>query len=87
MIEEVIPTSDQIQEDSMVKATRRSTRGVHPHVSMKDFVSLNINKDVQYPIPNYVAYDNLSTVYKVLIAASSELTKPTTYNEAIKDPR
>lgn len=87
VIENDVPELVQRQQNTIYGTTRRSTRGVHQLVWMKDFVSLNINKDIQYPISSYISYDNLSLSYKAFIAASSQFTKPTTYAEAIKDPR
>lgn len=54
---------------------------------MKDFVSLNINKDVKYPISDYLFYCPLSRPYEVFVAATFLLIEPTIYAEAIKNPR
>lgn len=46
LIENELSETQLPQERSERLVTRRSTRTVHPLVWMKDFVSLNINKDV-----------------------------------------
>jgi len=51
---------------------------------MKDFVS---HKGVKYPMGNYLRYDHLSPSYQCYIAATSSIYEPTTYSEAITDPR
>lgn len=66
---------------------RWSTRESHPPIWIKDFVSLNINKEVKYPISANVAYDHLFDSYKAYIVATSSLVEPTTYDEAVKDSR
>lgn len=68
-------------------STRISVREPHPPKWLKDFVSLNINKDVKYPIYEYISYYHLSHSYQAFIVATSALVEPTTYAEANKDPR
>ncbi|XP_055814406.1 uncharacterized protein LOC129884055 [Solanum dulcamara] len=67
--------------------TRRSTRSKHPPIWLKDFVSLNAKQDVQYPLSNYVSYSHLSHSHQCFIAATSSVIEPTSYTEAVKDPR
>ncbi|XP_055800446.1 uncharacterized protein LOC129869896 [Solanum dulcamara] len=87
----------QLQDDLIVpevppvavvpQPTRQSTRSKHPPAWLKDFVSFNTLKDVPYPISNYVTYSHLSPSYQCYIAATSTVTEPSTYAEAIKNPR
>ncbi|XP_055812079.1 uncharacterized protein LOC129881995 [Solanum dulcamara] len=67
--------------------TRRSARSKHPLIWLKDFVSLNVKQDVQYPLSNYVSYSHLSPSHQCFIAATSSVIEPTSYAEAVKDPR
>ncbi|XP_055822236.1 uncharacterized protein LOC129890778 [Solanum dulcamara] len=67
--------------------TRRSTRAKQPPLWLKDFVSLNVKQDVQYPLSNYVSYSHFSPTYQCFIAATSTVTEPNSYVETIKDPR
>ncbi|XP_055822124.1 uncharacterized protein LOC129890635 [Solanum dulcamara] len=87
----------QLQDDLIVpevspvavvpQPTRQSTRSKHPPAWLKDFVSFNTLKYVPYPISNYVTYSYLSPSYQCYIVAISTVTEPSTYAEAIKDPR
>lgn len=54
---------------------------------MKDFVSLNMHKDVSNHISNQALYRRLSNKYKEFVASSLVVTKTTTYPEECKDPR
>ncbi|XP_055803840.1 uncharacterized protein LOC129872909 [Solanum dulcamara] len=66
--------------------TRRSVRSKHPPIWMKDFVSLNVKQDIQYPLSNYVIYSHLSPSHQCFIAATSSMIEPTNYAEAVKHP-
>ncbi|XP_075092129.1 uncharacterized protein LOC107791056 [Nicotiana tabacum] len=66
---------------------RKSTRTKQPPIWMKDFVSLNNHKDVPYAISNYLSYDTLSPKYQTYIEATSTIVEPSSYEEAIKDPK
>lgn len=66
---------------------RKSSRGRHPPGWMKDFVSLNVHENVSYALANYIYYDSLSPRYQNYLAAFSNMVEPTSYAEAIKDPR
>ncbi|XP_055800631.1 uncharacterized mitochondrial protein AtMg00820-like [Solanum dulcamara] len=68
-------------------APRRSVKSKQPSTWLRDFVSLNITSDVQYPLSNYVNYSHLSPTYQHYIAATSTITEPTSYADAIKDSR
>ncbi|XP_059295461.1 uncharacterized mitochondrial protein AtMg00820-like [Lycium ferocissimum] len=54
---------------------------------MKDFVSLNIHEDTPYGLNKYLSYERLSPKYQAYIATFSSTTEPTSYSEAIQDPR
>ncbi|XP_015160329.1 uncharacterized protein [Solanum tuberosum] len=73
--------------ESAVPVGRRSTRKTQTPTWMKDFVSLNTTKDVQYTLCNYISYDHLSPSYQCYIAATSTIKEPMSYAEAIKDKR
>lgn len=66
---------------------RKSSRDKRPPLWMKDFVSLNIHQDKPYTLSKFISYDNISPTYQSFIAASSSISEPTIYHEAIKDPR
>lgn len=66
---------------------RRSTREKNPPIWLKDFVTLNVHKDVLYAISNYVSYERLTPKYQAYIAAFSSIVEPNTYEEASRDPR
>lgn len=51
---------------------------------MKNFVTLKVNKEVKFPIANYVAYDHLSKTCQSFVAATSTITELTTYEKLIK---
>lgn len=67
--------------------TRRSIRGVKPPVWMKDYVSFNVGKHVEYPIHECVEYNHLSKSYQELVAAMSMYTEPATFDETSKDSK
>ncbi|XP_055803621.1 uncharacterized protein LOC129872729 [Solanum dulcamara] len=82
------PHTDVIESDvSDPTITRRSTRSKHPPTWMKDFVSLNVKQDVQYPLSNYVSYSHLSPSHQNFIAAASSVIELTSYAETVKHPR
>lgn len=54
---------------------------------MKDFVSLNMGKQVRYPIADNVAYNHLSKPYQEFVAATSVLTESVSFAETNKDPK
>lgn len=66
---------------------RRTTRGSHPPVWMKDFVSLNMSKEVKYPIEWCVSYSHLSKSYQEFVVVTFILTEPAFFAEASKDPK
>ncbi|XP_049349445.1 uncharacterized protein LOC125814012 [Solanum verrucosum] len=74
-------------QDVVQAPTRRSTRTTHTPKWMRDFVSLNISKDVQYPLCNYMSYDHLSPSYKCYIDATSTVQEHVSYADTIKDKR
>ncbi|XP_049372613.1 uncharacterized protein LOC125837561 [Solanum verrucosum] len=86
-VKETVQDNESVSTDSQTVVNRRSTRGVHPPVWMKDFVSLNMGKQVKYPIADSVAYNHLSKSYQEFVAATSILTEPTSFAEASKDPK
>ncbi|XP_019251164.1 PREDICTED: uncharacterized protein LOC109230088 [Nicotiana attenuata] len=44
-------------------------------------------RPVPYPISNYISYEGLSSSYRAFISTSSNITEPTTFAEAIRDPK
>ncbi|XP_069152641.1 uncharacterized protein [Solanum lycopersicum] len=87
MLEEPDPEGAESQEPIEPLVTRRSTRGAHTPIWMKDFVLLNINKEIQFLVSDCVAYKHLSKSYQAFIASTSMLQEPTTYAEASKNPK
>lgn len=87
MLEEPDPEGAESQEPIEPLVTRRSTRGAHTPIWMKDFVLLNINKEIQFLVSDCVAYKHLSKSYQDFIASTSMLQEPTTYAEASKNPK
>ncbi|XP_075096561.1 uncharacterized protein LOC142174629 [Nicotiana tabacum] len=75
------------QQNQQNNTTRRSGREKHPPIWMKDFVSLNVHHDVNYPISNYLSYENISPKYQAYISTFSTTTEPNSYAEAVRDPR
>ncbi|XP_047249856.1 uncharacterized protein LOC107876822 isoform X1 [Capsicum annuum] len=73
-----------IQPAVVLTISRRSTRTTHPPRWMKDFVSIY---NVPYTLSNYLDYDALHPNYQSFLASSSTNTEPTSYAEAIQDPR
>ncbi|XP_055831032.1 uncharacterized protein LOC129900095 [Solanum dulcamara] len=63
--------------------TRRSTRSKQPPIWLKNFISLN----VQHPMSNYVSYFYLSPSHHCFITATSSVIEPTSYEEAVQNPR
>lgn len=66
----------QVTAPDMVRAepavpNRRSTRDRHTPKWMKDFISLNINTEVSYPMCNYICYNHLSPAYQSYLVAKS----------------
>jgi len=86
-VEEIVQGQDCVSNDPPTVVNRRSTRGVHPPVWMKDFVSLNMGKQVKYPIEECVSYSHLSKSYQEFVAATSMLTEPTSFADASRDPK
>nr|XP_009621429.1 uncharacterized protein LOC104113050 [Nicotiana tomentosiformis]XP_016510976.1 PREDICTED: uncharacterized protein LOC107828215 [Nicotiana tabacum] len=66
---------------------RKSTRPKQTPIWMKNFISLNIYKDVPYAISNYLSYGTLSPKYHAYIAATLTIVEPSSYEAAVKDPR
>lgn len=87
MLKEPDPESAESQKPIELVVTRESSKGAHPPIWMKDFVSLNINKEIQFAISDCVAYKYLSKSYLTFIASTSMLQEPATYAEASKDPK
>lgn len=77
----------ELQDDSLPTVYIRSIRTKQTPTWTKAFVSLNINKEVQYPMSNYMSYAHLSPTYQCYIATTSTVKEPTTYSEAIKYKR
>ena len=79
-----------VNEDTVqipLQPSRKSGRSSKPPIWLKDFVSLNIQKESDYGIQNYISYENISDKYSAYIAAASNHTEPKSYKEAVKDSR
>ena len=79
-----------INEDTTqipLQPSRKSGRSSKLPIWLKDFVSLNIQKESDYGIQNYISYENISDKYSAYIAAASIHTEPKSYTEAAKDSR
>ncbi|KAH0780949.1 hypothetical protein KY290_000547 [Solanum tuberosum] len=59
MVNTEVIESVEIPQEAEVLHNRRSTRHKHTPTWMKDFVSLSVNKDVQYPLGDYMSYAHL----------------------------
>ncbi|XP_070026237.1 uncharacterized protein [Nicotiana sylvestris] len=66
---------------------RISLRTKYPPLWLKDFVTQPSNTTTPYSMANYVSYNSLSPSYQSYIAAFSTIVEPSSYEEAIKDPR
>lgn len=72
VLQEVHEEPTQVpQEDIVLTDTRRSTRNKQTSTWIKDFVSLNINKDVQHSMCSYMSYAHLSHTYQYYISTIS----------------
>nr|XP_009794500.1 PREDICTED: uncharacterized protein LOC104241267 [Nicotiana sylvestris] len=84
-----IPSNETTEEVQPVQL-RRSNRGLKPPIWMQDYV-FPINgassSTCIYPISNYVNYNALSAIYQSYLTVTSQETEPTSYTEAMKDPR
>ncbi|XP_070015759.1 uncharacterized protein [Nicotiana sylvestris] len=69
-----------------VELTRKSTRTSRPPIWKKDFISLSLHNKANYPISNYISYNNISPKYTAFLAAFSSVTEPQSYTEAAQDP-
>ncbi|XP_075081100.1 uncharacterized protein LOC142166259 [Nicotiana tabacum] len=88
--EENQPETSQVSskiQNQVQPQLRKSCRGKHPPVWMKDFVSLNIHQNVPYALYKYISYDKISSKYQAYVSATSSITEPTSYSEAILDPK
>ena len=72
---------DEIQEEDM--PLRRSSRQPQPSTRLKDYVTYAVN----YPIQDYISYENVSNEHYAFIAAMSKIEEPTNYEVARNDPK
>ena len=61
---------------------RRSSRVSQPPTWLKDYVTCT----VQYPIQNYVSYENVSSQHKAFIMSLQKEVEPKNFQEAIQMP-
>lgn len=54
---------------------------------MKYFISLNIHAEAPYALNKYIGYQEVSSAHQAFIASISAVTKPSSYFQAMKDPR
>jgi len=87
VVSTAVDPTQVFQEAATLNTNRRSTRQKLSPSWMKDFVSLTVNKDVQYPLGNYMSYAHLSPTYQCYIAATSHTKEPNSYLEAVQDER
>uniref|UniRef100_A0A3Q7FZN3 Integrase zinc-binding domain-containing protein n=1 Tax=Solanum lycopersicum TaxID=4081 RepID=A0A3Q7FZN3_SOLLC len=87
VIDKVVNNCSVCPYAKQTRRTRRSIRGVKPPVWMKDYVSFNVGKHVEYPIHECVEYNHLSKSYQELVAAMSMYTEPATFDETSKDSK
>lgn len=50
-------------------------------------MSLNVHTNVPYALSKYISYDFIYVKYQAYMSTFSNDVEPTTYAEAVKDPR
>jgi len=83
--EQVEDNNHQIEEDSQGELVplRMSSRQVQPPTRLIDFVMYT----VQYPIQEYVSYNNISQEYCAFLNLLSKVEEPSSYEVAKKEPK
>lgn len=66
---------------------RKTSRTTKPHVWLKYFVVQPQKGACQYPIANYVGYNNLFPTYQASIAAYSAILEPRSFSETSRYPK
>lgn len=54
---------------------------------MKDYITVKKNSHCNYPISNYLTYDNTTPSYQCYLAKFSQSVEPKTFKEPVKDNR
>jgi Reverse transcriptase (RNA-dependent DNA polymerase) len=62
---------------------RRSSRQTQPSSRLKDFVTYS----VQYPIEDYISYDNITNDHYVFLNSLSQIEEPKVFEIAKLDPK
>jgi hypothetical protein len=62
---------------------RRSSRQPQPSTRLRDYVTYSVN----YPIQDYISYNNISNEHYVFLTALSKIKEPTNYEVAKNDPK
>jgi hypothetical protein len=81
-MEEETPQIEEREESLETITPRRSTRTIQPSMRLRDFVTY----EVQYPIQNFISYDNITSEYKAYLTTISNGKEPNNYQEAINNP-
>ncbi|XP_015068864.1 uncharacterized protein LOC107013473 [Solanum pennellii] len=92
---EPVPSTDtvvSITEDvsfttSPTAQTRKSTRHSKPPTWMQDYVCKPTTNNCTYLLSDVLSYLGLSSKYQAYIAKMSTVCEPTSFKEAVKDPR
>jgi Reverse transcriptase (RNA-dependent DNA polymerase) len=75
-------SQEDVEEEIEEIPLRRSTRVPQTSTRLHDFVTYK----VQYPIQNFISYDNITPEYKVFLTSIEEQKEPNNYHEAITKP-
>ncbi|CAN1164294.1 Retrovirus-related Pol polyprotein from transposon RE1 [Linum perenne] len=75
--------SPTLTQPSPTPAPRRSTRNTRPPIHLADYITRNVTS--QYPITFHTTYDNLSKTHKHFAMTMTNITEPTTFDEAVKE--
>jgi hypothetical protein len=80
-MEEETPRIKEREESLETITLRRSTRTIQPSTRLRDFVTY----EVQYPIQNFISYDNITLEYKAYLTTISNGKEPNNYQESIEN--
>jgi hypothetical protein len=75
--------SERIEESQEEVSLRRSSRQPQPSTRLRDYVTYSVN----YPIQDYISYNNISNEHYVFLTALSKIEEPTNYEVAKNDPK
>jgi hypothetical protein len=78
-ISEIPQHQEDVGEGAEEISLRRSTRVPQISIMLHNFVTYK----VQYPVQNFLSYNNVAPRYKVFLTSISKGNEPTTYQDAV----